>query len=209
LRRIQNIGSQPFGELDYLTTGGRAGYDSLQVTPAGRARKLLRYFQAGYTLARNYGNTDGDAVAGAGSPLDYDLGYVTSDVRHKLSFGAVFILQCADTELCDRHRTNAFLRELLGGWNVGLLGNFQPGAPVDVRITRPDVVYLDAAGNVFGSPGAGRRAVLNVPGGGSSVAAYRPNLIPGVNPYTGGFDGRRFLNPASLSRRRPRRTSAS
>lgn len=192
----------PFGEIDYLTTGGRANYDSLQVRLNARARKYLRYFEADYTLARNYGNTDGDSAAGVGDPLDYDydLGYVAGDVRHKFSFGAVFIMpDCDHFPICHGHEKNPFLRELLTGWNIGVLGNFQTGAPVDVRVNRPDVVYLDAAGNVFATPDVGRRAALNVPGGGSSVAAYRPNLISGVNPYTDGFNGRRFLNPAAFS----------
>ena len=195
-------GGQPFGEIDYFTTGGHARYDSLQATLTGRARKYLRYFQASYTLARNYGNTDGDSTAGAGNPLDfnYDLGYVAGDVRHKFSFGSVFIIpDCKDFSLCSGHQENAFLRELLGGWNLGVIGNFQTGSPIDVRISRPDVVYADASGNVFGSPDVGRRAVLNVPGGGSSVAAYRPNLIPGMNPYTNGFADRRFLDPRAFS----------
>lgn len=38
-----------------------------------------------------------------------------------------------------------------------------------------------------------------MPGGGSSVAAYRPNLIPGVNPYTGGFADRFYLNPSAFT----------
>ena len=193
---------QPFGELDYLTTGGRANYDSLQVTMTGRARKYLRFFQASYTLARNYGNTDGDSTAGAGNPLDfdYDLGYVTGDVRHKFTFGTVFLIPaCKDFSPCEGHKDNPFLRELIGGWNLGVIGNFQSGSSLDVRINRPDVVYLDADGNVFGAAGVERRAVLNVPGGGSTVAAYRPNLIPGVNPYMNGFADRLFLNPAAFS----------
>lgn len=195
-------GDQPFGEIDYFTTGGRAQYDSFQVALTGRARRYLRYFQAGYTLARNYGNTDGDSAAGAGNPLDfnYDLGYVAGDVRHKFSFGTVFIIpRCEDFRPCIGHENNAIVRELVGGWNLGVLGNFQSGAPIDVRIARPDVVYVDADGNVFGSPAEGRHAVLNVPGGGSSVAAYRPNLIPGKNPYLNGFADRRFLNPEAFS----------
>ncbi len=195
-------GDQPFGEIDYFTTGGRTRYDSLQITLTGRARKYLRYFQSAYTLARNYGNTDGDSTAGAGNPIDfdYDLGYVAGDVRHKLSFGAVFIIpECKDFPPCVGHENNALVRELLVGWNLGVIGNFQSGPPIDVRISRPDIVYVDASGNVFGSPSVGRRAVLNVPGGGSSVAAFRPNLIPGVNPYMNGFADRNFLNPQAFS----------
>jgi hypothetical protein len=48
-----------------------------------------------------------------------------------------------------------------------------------------------------GSPVSFVLAVLNVPGGGSSIAAYRPDLIPGVNPYV--RDDRNFLNPAAFT----------
>ena len=33
-------------------------------------------------------------------------------------------------------------------WDVGAIANVRSGLPIDVRITRPDVVYMDAAGNV-------------------------------------------------------------
>lgn len=189
-----------YGEIDYLTTGGRANFDSVQFTLTGKARRFLNYFQAQYTLARNYGNTTGDdKTIGAGNPLDYsyDLGYNAGDVRHKFSLGAVVGLDCSYALCADRK--SQWLRNLLGFWTFAAIGNFQTGPPIDIRIKRPDVVYLDAAGSVYGSPGAGRRAVLNVPGGGSSVAAYRPNLVPGVNPYLGGLADRRFLNPAAFS----------
>jgi hypothetical protein len=190
----------PFGEIEYLTTGGRARFDSLQLTLKGRAGKFLNYFEAQYTLARNYGNTNGDdKTVAAGNPrdFDYDLGYNAGDVRQKFSFGAVFGLDCS-YKLC-ADRKSLFLRSLLGYWTLATIGNFQTGTPIDVRIKRPDVAYLDASGNVFTLPAAGRVAVLNVPGGGASVAAYRPDIIPGVNPYLGGFADRRFLNPAAFA----------
>ena len=34
--------------------------------------------------------------------------------------------------------------------------NGRSGLPIDVRVVRPDFVYLDAAGNVFSSPAADR-----------------------------------------------------
>src|SRR6185503_6980337 len=50
---------------------------------------------------------------------------------------------------------------------------------------------------VFGSPAAGRTAVINTPGGGASRNVRRPNLVPGVNPYL--KDGKQWLNPAAFS----------
>lgn len=190
----------PFGEVEYLTTGGQSNYDSLQLSLRGRARRFVRLFQAQYTLARSRGNTDGDEPLAAGDAFDYDydFGYSAADVRHKFSFGTVLLLDCARGPCADTQ--NRFLKELLGNWIISAIGNFQTGSPIDLRLKRPDVVYLDGAGNVFTSPAAGRSAVLNLPGGGSSVAALRPNLVPGVNPYLGGFGGRRrYLNPLAFS----------
>jgi hypothetical protein len=191
---------RPYDEFEYLTTGGRADYDSLQVSLRGRARKFLRYFQADYTLARNRGNTDADSGIAAGNPLDYDYdyGYLAADVRHKFNFGALFFLDCGYLAVCNDSQSR-LVKELTGGWKFAAIGTFQTGTPIDVRLTRPNVVYLDAEGRVHGSPAAGRQPVLNVPGGGASVAAYRPDLVPGVNPFLDGFGDRRFLNPAAFA----------
>jgi hypothetical protein len=67
-----------------------------------------------------------------------------------------------------------------------------------VRVVRPDVVYVNAAGQVFTTPAAGLTAVINTPGGGASRNVRRPNLIPGVDPYIEA-DGLLFLNPAAFS----------
>jgi hypothetical protein len=87
---------------------------------------------------------------------------------------------------------------VLGGWDVGGIVNARSGLPIDVRITRPDVVYVDAAGNVFNNPAAGRSAVINTPGGGASRNVRRPDLVAGVNPLIAS-DGLIFLNPAAFA----------
>ena len=86
---------------------------------------------------------------------------------------------------------------LLGGWDVGVIVNGRSGLPIDVRITRPDVVYRDATGAIFGTPAAGRVAIINTPGGGASRNVRRPDLIPGVDPYL--KDGTQWLNPAAFA----------
>src|SRR6185503_5260652 len=50
---------------------------------------------------------------------------------------------------------------------------------------------------VFGSPAAGRTAVINTPGGGASRNVRRPDLVPGVDPYL--KDGLQWLNPAAFA----------
>ena len=80
---------------------------------------------------------------------------------------------------------------------LGTIFNARSGVPIDLRITRPDVVYVDGSGNVFGSPAADRTAVINVIGGGASRNVRRPDLIPGVDPYL--KDDRKYLNPAAFA----------
>ena len=79
--------------------------------------------------------------------------------------------------------------------------NARSGLPVNVFITRPDIAYTDASGNVFTSPAAGRTAVINTPGGGSTRATRRPDLIPGVNPYLN--QDRTLFNPAAFAIPKP------
>jgi hypothetical protein len=70
--------------------------------------------------------------------------------------------------------------------------------PIDVRVTRPDVVYRDGAGNIFTNPAADRVAIINTPGGGASRSVRRPDLVPGVDPFIED-GGLLFLNPAAFA----------
>ena len=185
----------PFGEFEFLTTGGRSSYDSFQVVLNGRL-KQLKLLQVNYTLAQSRGNTDDADAIGAGNPLDYnyDMGYNLADVRHQFKFSTVLDIPCLIPKACPK---TGVVKKALGNWQLATIGFFQSGAPIDVRIDRPDVVYVDQAGKVFNGPAIGRTAVLNTPGGGSSVAAYRPNVVGGANPYLG--NDRNYLNPAAFS----------
>jgi len=91
---------------------------------------------------------------------------------------------------------------LTGGWSFGAIANARSGLPIPVTITRPDIVYLDGAGNVFLNAAADRVAVVNVPGGGASRATRRPDLVSGVDPFIkeGGLI---FLNPAAFATPKP------
>jgi hypothetical protein len=66
-------------------------------------------------------------------------------------------------------------------------------------VTRPDVVYVESAtGLVYTGPAAGRAAVINTPGGGSSRNVRRPDLVPGVDPFIQN-GGLLFLNSAAFA----------
>ena len=189
---------RPFAEVDFKTSGGHDSYNSMQLSLARRVANGLT-LNSQYTLGKSYGNTAGSNEAlTAGNPFnyDYDIGYNAFDVRHTFNVSALYSLPIGAG-----HRwlgnASGFTQAILGGWDVGAIVNARSGLPIDVRVTRPDVVYMDAAGNVFGSAAAGRTAVINTPGGGSSRNVRRPNLIPGVDPYL--KNGLQWLNPAAFS----------
>jgi len=173
----------PFAEVDFKTSGGHDNYNAMQLSLTRRMTRGVT-MNAQYTLSRSYGNTGGsnEALTAANNALtldqfEYDLGYNAFDVRHTFNLSAVYSVR---------------------GWQFGGIVNARSGLPVDVRIVRPDVVYVDGAGKVFTSPAAGRSAVVNTPGGGASRNVRRPDLVPGVDPFIhdGGLT---FLNPEAFA----------
>src|SRR5206468_11366927 len=191
----------PFAEIDYKTSGGRDNYNALQLGLSRRSANGLS-LNAQYTLSRSFGNTSGSNEAlTAGNAaqtlaeFDYDTGYNAFDVRHTFNFSALYSLPFGTGR---KYMHSGVSGALLGGWNVGGIVNARSGLPIDVRITRPDIVYVDGAGNVFNNAAVGRTAVINTPNGGASRNVRRPDLVPGVDPFiTSG--GLLFLNPASFA----------
>jgi hypothetical protein len=94
---------------------------------------------------------------------------------------------------------------VLGGWEVGGIYNYRTGIPMDITISRPDIVYqVVATGQYVSSPivsGSGVQTVpvINNPWGGSFRSNRRPDVVPGVNPFLQTSDGRYYLNPAAFS----------
>lgn len=191
----------PYAEVDYKTSGGSDAYNAMQLGLSRRSRNGLAV-NAQYTLARSFGNTSGsnEALTAANNArtidqFDYDLGYNAFDVRHTFNISALYAIPYGRGR---QHAGSGAAEALLGGWDVGGIVNARSGLPIDVRITRPDVVYVDAAGAVFNNPAAGRTAVINTPGGGNSRNVRRPDLLPGINPFVGS-GGVVFLNPAAFA----------
>src|SRR5581483_4726651 len=190
----------PYAEIDYKRSGGHDEYNALQMT-LGRRFNTGVTLNAQYTYGRSFGNTAGSNealtagnIARKTADFDYDNGYNNFDVRHTCNISAIYALPWG-------RNLSGLSRTLISGWEVGTILNGRSGLPIDVRVVRPDVVYVDAAGIVYGSPAAGRTAVINTPGGGNSRNVRRPDLIPGVNPFLN--QDRTILNPAAFAIPKP------
>jgi hypothetical protein len=186
--------TSPFAEVDYKTSGGYDAYNAMQIGISRRASKGIA-LNAQYTLGKSFGTSGGSNEARtvgnnaqAISDFDYDLGYNNFDVRQSFNLSLLY----------SPTGTNAFSR----GWTVGGIMNARSGVPINVLITRPDIVYVDGAGNVFNSAAADRTAIINTPGGGASRSSRRPDLVPGVDPFTTS-GGLIFLNPAAFATPKP------
>ena len=134
---VREFGSQ-FGEIDYKTTGGNDNYNSLQTTLNRRFSRGLT-LGAQWTYGHSIGNTAGSNEANtAMNPYNFamDHGNNAFDIRHSANVSAMYELPFA--------RNNKYL----GGWQIGGIMNGRTGLPMDIRITRPDVVYRDTRNNL-------------------------------------------------------------
>jgi outer membrane receptor protein involved in Fe transport len=210
----------PFAEVDYKTSGGEDSYNALQMTLARRLSTGLT-LNSQYTFSRSFGNTAGSNEARtAAIPDDFeaDFGYNNFDVRHTFNFSALYKLPFGSGTSHDFGSVgNAFL----GDWEIGGIINARSGLPIEVGITRPDVVIQCAQdtcpvtinnvattvsrGFVAQLPGTinganplplGFIGVVNTPGGGASRNVRRPNLIAGVDPFLN--NDRNIINPAAF-----------
>ena len=197
---------QPFGEIDYKTSGGRDRYDALQIQVNRRFTQGLT-INTQYQFGRSFGNTQGSNEAQtAQNPYDFadEFGNNTFDIRHSGNITALYELPVGKGR---RYDLGGIGNTVLGGWQVGGVYNGRAGSPINVFITRADLVAVCQSapctvGNVITLPSgalpAGYIAVVNTPGGNASRSTRRPDLIPGVNPFL--TDGSlRFLNPAAFA----------
>ena len=191
----------PYAEVDYKTSGGHDSYNAMMLSLSKRSATGLS-LNVQYTLGKSYGNTAGSNealtsgnIARQLSDFDYDNGYNNFDVRHTFNLSALYQIPYGRNR---QHAATGLADAVVGGWDIGGIINMRSGLPINVLVTRPDVVYLDASGNVFTNPAAGRTAVINTPGGGASRNVRRPDLIPGVDPFIQD-GGLLFLNPAAFA----------
>ncbi len=193
----------PFGEMDYKTSGGRDRYNGLQIQLNRRFTQGLT-LNAQYQFAKSFGNTQGSNDANTvQNPFDFagDFGNNTFDIRHSGNITALYELPFGKGQ---RYELDGISNAFLGGWQVGGVYNGRSGSPINVFITRPDLVAVCANNQVISLPTgalpAGCLAVINTPGGNATRNTRRPDLVAGVNPFLTIEGGnRRYLNPAAFT----------
>jgi len=212
---------QPFGEIDYKTSGGRDRFDALQILVNRRFTQGLT-INAQYQLAKSFGNTQGSNEATtAQNPYSFEeeFGNNTFDIRHSANITVLYELPFGKGR---KYNLSGFADAFLGGWQIGGVYNGRSGSPLTVLITRPDTVAVCqtaggcplgsgtvAQGFVISTPSTissatplptGFIVVSNTPGGNASRNTRRPNLIPSVDPFLQiNGSNMRYLNPAAFS----------
>ncbi len=208
---------QPYGEIDFKTSGGRDNYNALQIA-------INRRFTQGLTLGGQYvwghsiGTTQGSNEANTTQdPFSFEneRGNNTFDVRHSANFSVLYELPFGKGK---RYDSAGIGNAVLGNWQIGGMYNGRSGLPVNVLLTRADVVIQCvrtggcptgvagqaniAQGTVGRLPSGalppGFIAVVNTPGGNASRNTRRPDVVAGVNPVISD-GGLRVFNPAAFT----------
>jgi hypothetical protein len=131
-----------------------------------------------------------------------DRGANNFDVRHSFNLTALYEVPFGRGRKYMTHLSKA-ADAALGGWQLGGVANARTGVPIDVLITRPDVVYQDKRnGSLYANPVVVSGEVMTVPvvntlGGGNSRNVRRPDVVAGVDPYL--HNGLGWVNPAAFS----------
>jgi hypothetical protein len=188
-----------FAQIDYKTSGGTDHYDSLQTT---LNRRFSRGLTAGlqWTYGHSIGNTGGSNEAQTTqNPFNFgqDHGNNAFDVRHSVNASVLYQLP---------FKTNSKALDLIAaGWEVGGIYNARTGLPIDVTLSRPDIVYQINGTNQFVQAPIVTNGVVTTtpvidnPYGGAFRSNRRPSVVPGVDPFLSTGDKRFFLNPAAFS----------
>lgn len=130
---------QPFAELDYKTSGGRDSYNSLQVTANRRFTQGLT-LGAQYQWGHSIGTTQGSNEAQtAQDPYDFasERGNNTFDIRHSANVSVLYELPVGENR---RLNLGSFGNSFFRNFQIGGIYNGRTGTPLDIRITRTDLV---------------------------------------------------------------------
>lgn len=182
-----------FGEIPFLSGGGNANYHALELQ---LNRRFTDDFVVGaqYSWSHNLTDVPGDdTMLQDPSCLRCEKGPADFDVRHSAALNAYYHLPLGRGS---RHWSTGPMGYALAGWSIGAIFNVHTGLPVDVRVQRSDIAFVNASGTMVPIGTAGAHPVLDTPRGGGSFASLRPDAAPGVDPY---LDQRLLVfNPAAF-----------
>jgi len=194
----------PYAEVDFKTSGGHDQYNALMLSLNRRSAQGLA-MNMQYTLGNSRGTSGGSNEANTAAnnartetEFEYEDGYNNFDVRHTFNVSLMYSLPFGAGRKWGSN-ASGLADALLGGWDVGGIANARSGVPINVLVTRPDILYRDSAsGLYYTGPAAGRVAVINTPGGGASRNVRRPDVVPGVDPFIKD-GGLLYLNPSAFA----------
>jgi len=194
-----------YAELDVKTSGGTNYYSAMQLSWNRRFTSGLMAL-ANYTWSTDIGTSQGsNETITSENPYtsNTERGFNTTDIRQVFNASLLWSVPMGKGHQLN-FQGNRILQAVAGGWQMGGNLNVHTGLPINVTMTRANVVYYDKQdGNYYQNPVVTGGVIQTVPvinlaGGGQSRGVQRPDLIPGVNPYVNTASGY-MLNPAAFA----------
>jgi hypothetical protein len=195
--------------MDVKTSGGTSSYNAMNLNWRRRISRGLDA-TASYTLGHSVGTSAGSNEATTAEnnfSFAQERGDNSSDERHVLSVNAIWQIPIGANRRLN-FRGSRVLNSIFGNWQIAGFENYHSGLPINVTVSRNNVVYFNPNTGVYTTNpvvigGVVQTVpVINLPGGGQSRGTQRPDLIPGVNPYVNGSTGF-WLNPAAFAIPKP------
>ena len=177
-----------YGSIYIFERNGRADYDSLQLLFRTRLTNKSQ-FQAAYTYSRSladFGLNDSSGTTSNFAVLnrnDRGLDFAESDINRPHIFVANAIYN-----LPSFRDQNAFVQNVLGGWEVASIIQVSSGTSLTPQINATGI-----------SPGAGQGFQAGLTGTGTAVANQRPLRVPGEPCTVNGGDAQAFINPNAFT----------
>lgn len=202
---IQRQFGDRYAEMDVKTSGGTSTYNGFNLSWNRRLSRGLNA-SASYTWGHSIGTSAGSNEATTAEnnfSFAQERGDNSSDERHVLAVNAIWQIPAGANKRF-RFGGNRLLNAVLGDWQIAGFQNYHTGTPINVQVSRNNVVYLNPqTGAYYTNPVVSGGQVLTVPvinllGGGQSRGTQRPDLVPGVNPYVDTATGY-LLNPAAFT----------
>ena len=183
---IQRQFGDRYAEMDVKTSGGSSTYNALNLNWNRRLSRGVNA-SASYTWGHSIGTSAGSNEATTAEnnfSFAQERGDNSSDERHVFTMNAIWQIPTGANKRF-RFGGNRFINAVLGDWQISGFYNYHSALPINVLVSRNNVVYLNPQnGAYYTSPviSGGQVItvpVINLPGGGQSRGTQRPDLVPG------------------------------